>query len=100
MWPSVKIISKNDFLPTFSLGISMFVGIDVHNHSYHLALRRVDGRALSLVIAVSPQSVADPYQSEHTDCSCAYEPGSTGFSLARMLLDTNIPVIVAAHFTL
>ncbi len=73
------------------------VGIDVHKRRYHLALRRADGRALSLVSPASPQAVVDLLDSLNICIGAvAYESGPTGFCLARMLLDAGIPVIVAA----
>ena len=74
-----------------------YVGIDVHKRSYHLALRRADGRALSLVSPASPESVVDLLRGLHIRIGAvAYESGPTGFSLARILQDAGIPVIVAA----
>jgi transposase len=74
-----------------------YAGIDVHKRSYHLALRRADGRALSLVTPASPQSVVALLNGMHIRIGAvAYESGPTGFSLARMLQDSDIPVIVAA----
>jgi transposase len=74
-----------------------YVGIDVHKLSYHLALRRADGQALSLVSPASPQSVIELLNGLNIRIGAvAYESGPTGFSLARMLQDAAIPVIVAA----
>lgn len=74
-----------------------YVGIDVHKRSYYLALRRADGRALSLVSPASPSAVVELLTGLSIRIGAvAYESGPTGFSLARMLDDANIPVIVAA----
>lgn len=74
-----------------------YVGIDVHKRSYHVALRRSDGRTLSLVTSASPQSVVDLLAGLGIQIGAvAYESGPTGFSLARTLNDAGIPVIVAA----
>lgn len=73
------------------------VGIDVHKRSYHFALRRSDGRSISLVIPASPQAIVDLLDGLNICIGAvAYESGPTGFSLARMLLDAGIQVIVAA----
>lgn len=73
------------------------VGIDVHKRSYHLALRRSDSRSISLVIPASPQAVVDLLDGLNICIGAvAYESGPTGFSLARLLHDADIPVIVAA----
>ncbi|HTP64325.1 MAG TPA: IS110 family transposase [Geobacteraceae bacterium] len=74
-----------------------YVGIDVHKHSYHLALRRADGRSLSLVLPASSQAVVDLLDGLNIAIGAvAYESGPTGFSLARRLQDAGILVIVAA----
>lgn len=73
------------------------VGIDVHKRSYHLALRRADDRTISLVSTASPQAVVSLLAGLHIRIGAvAYESGPTGFSLARMLQEAGIPVIVAA----
>lgn len=73
------------------------VGIDVHKRSYHIALRRADGRNISLVSPASPLAVVDLLAELNISIGAvAYESGPTGFSLARMLLNVGIPVIVAA----
>lgn len=76
---------------------SFYVGIDVHKRSYHLALRRIDGRTITLVVPALPQAVVDLLDGLSVNIGAvAYESGPTGFSLARMLQEANIPVIVAA----
>ena len=73
------------------------VGIDVHKRSYHIALRRCDGRALSVVSPASPQAVIELLAGLNIRVGgVAYESGPTGFSLARMLFAAGFPVIVAA----
>ena len=74
-----------------------YVGIDVHKRSYHVALRRSDGRAQALVTPALPQAVVDLLAGLGIQIGAvAYESGPTGFSLARALIDAGIPVIVAA----
>ncbi|ABB32784.1 transposase IS116/IS110/IS902 family protein [Geobacter metallireducens RCH3] len=73
------------------------VGIDVHKRSYHIALHRCDGRALSLVSPASPQAIIELLTGLNIRVGAvAYESGPTGFSLARMLFAAGFPVIVAA----
>ena len=77
--------------------VPFHVGIDVHKRSYHLALRRADGRTVSAVTPPSPSAVLDILLSLNISIGAvAYESGPTGFSLARFLDDAGIPVIVAA----
>ncbi len=50
-----------------------------------------------MVIPASPQAVVDPFDGLNICIGAtAYESGPMGFSLARMLQDAGIPVIVAA----
>ena len=73
------------------------VGIDVHKRSYHVSLRRADGRAMSMVSPASPSAVVELLSGLNIRVGAvAYESGPTGFSLARMLLNVGIPAIVAA----
>ena len=78
-------------------GQRFHAGIDVHKSSYHLAVRRADGRSLSLVTPASPEFVVEFLSSLPIHIgSVAYESGPTGFSLARALQQAGIPVICAA----
>ena len=87
-------------LHQFVIGFEHFpfhVGIDVHKRSYHLALRRADGRTVSAVIPPSPAAGLQILLSLNILIGAvAYESGPTGFSLARFLDDAGIPVIIAA----
>lgn len=72
------------------------VGLDVHKRSYHVALRRADGRTLSWVASADPEQVAVGLSSLGIRISAvAYESGPTGFSLARKLAECGYTVIVA-----
>ncbi len=74
-----------------------YAGIDMYKLCYHLGQRRADGRAPGLVTPASPQSVVALLNGMHIRIGAvADESGPTGFSLARMLQDSDIPVIVAA----
>lgn len=76
---------------------TFYVGIDVHKRSYHLALRRSDNRAQTLVTPALPGSVVNILSSLNIRIGAvAYESGPTGFTLARVLRNADIPVIVAA----
>lgn len=73
------------------------VGLDVHKRSYHVALRRADGRTLSWVASADPEQLASGLSSLGIRISAvAYESGPTGFSLARTLTRCGYTVIVAA----
>lgn len=92
----ISLSSLRQFVTGFEQEL-FHAGIDVHKRSYYVALRRTDGRSLSLVIPASPQAVVDLLDGLNIRIGAvAYESGPTGFSLARMLQDAGIPVIVAA----
>lgn len=91
-----SLSSLHQFVAGFEQEL-FYVGIDVHKRSYHLALRRADGRALTQVTPASPSSVVALLTGLNIRIGVvAYESGPTGFSLARMLQDAEIPVLVAA----
>lgn len=85
-----------DFLEAFE-GQEIHVGVDVHKHSYSVAVRRADGACEAWV------APAKPYELVHTLLgfatpigSIAYEAGPTGFALARALDEAGLNCIVAA----
>lgn len=73
----------------------LYVGIDVHKRSYHVAFANDRGQVYSLVTSSDNIKVANMIHS-HGDTIqvVAYEAGPTGFSLARELESRDIPVIV------
>lgn len=76
---------------------SLWIGMDVHKRSYHIALLRADGRSLTFVSPASPQSVVQLINRLAIRVAAvAYESGPTGFSLARELQAAGIPVMVVA----
>ena len=61
-----------------------FVGIDVLKRSYHLALRRVDGKAVTLVCPADSSGLVGVIQRLGIRVgSIAYEAGPTGFGLTE-----------------
>ena len=74
-----------------------FLGIDVHKQSYSFALRRADQRCFTWKGPAEPKAVvAQIARLGITVATVAYESGPTGFSLARVIQEANVPVIVAA----
>ena len=73
------------------------VGLDVHKRSYHIALRRHDGRTLTWVSPAMPDKIAEQLAMlPITIDAVAYEAGPTGFGLARVLSRGGFSVTVAA----
>jgi len=74
-----------------------FIGIDVHKRSYHLALRRIDGKTVTLVCPADPLGLVGVIQRLCIRVgSIAYEAGPTGFGLARELRQAGMKTLMAA----
>lgn len=75
----------------------LWVGIDVHKRSYHVALRRGDGHHVTWVCPSSPKNFVQALLEIGVAVHCvAYEAGPTGFGLARELEAAGLRCIVAA----
>lgn len=76
---------------------SIWVGIDVHKRSYHVAILRADGKSVTFVSPPEPGILVRQLQELAVPIGgVTYEAGPTGFSLARALADAGIRVFVAA----
>lgn len=93
---SYSLSKVQSFVEGFATG-GLWVGVDVHKRSYHVALRREDGHYLTWVGPADPkqfvQRLLDIGVVVH---GVAQEAGPTGFTLARTLKDAGIECIVAA----
>lgn len=75
----------------------VWIGVDVHKRSYHVALHRADGKTITFTTTASPEAFIKQIQRLNIPVAgVAYEAGPTGFSLARGLMAHNIPVTVVA----
>lgn len=84
------------FLEGFQ-GQRFFVGIDVHKHSFSIALLRPDGLLKSWATPADVKAITNRLVSLPIKISTVcYEAGPTGFGLARSLSSAGIKVIVAA----
>lgn len=75
----------------------MFVGVDVHKKSYHVALYLNDTPAIDFRMDAEPEQLNKKL--EPIACSIkdiAYEAGPTGYGLARNLIRNNLPASVVA----
>ena len=73
-----------------------WMGIDVHKRSYRIALLRDDSTFTWSAPADPEKLVQTINDFEIPLAGICYEAGPTGFSLARLIVKSNIPVIVAA----
>lgn len=74
-----------------------FIGLDVHKRSYHVALRRMDGKTVTLVCPADPSGLVGVIQRLCIRVgSVVYEAGPTGFGLARTLRAAGIETLMAA----
>ena len=75
----------------------IWIGVDVHKRSYHVALLRSDSKTYTFVAPACPETFVKLCRRLDLLISgVVYEAGPTGFSLARVLQAERIPVIVAA----
>lgn len=75
----------------------LWVGVDVHKRSFHVALLRADNQTTTFSTSAEPNLFVKQLRKLNIPIAgVVYEAGPTGFSLARALLEANIPVIVAA----
>ena len=75
----------------------VFVGVDVHKKSYHVALFLNDTPAIDFRMCADPKQLNKKL--EPMACSIkdiVYETGPTGYGLARDLIKNNLPVSVVA----
>ena len=75
----------------------VFVGVDVHKKSYHVALFLNDTPAIDFRMAAEPKQLNKKLGS--MACSIkdiVYEAGPTGYGLARDLIKNNLPASVVA----
>ncbi len=76
---------------------SFYVGVDVHKRSYHVAIRRADGKTFTFVAAACPEILLKQLQDLDVPIAAiAYEAGPTGFGLARAVRNAGITPFVAA----
>jgi len=75
----------------------VFVGVDVHKKSYHVALHLNDMPAIDFGMISEPQQLNKKLQSMAQSIkNIAYETGPTGYELARHLRENNLPADVVA----
>lgn len=75
----------------------LFVGIDVHKKSYHVALLLNDAPAIDFVMPANKEQLINKLKTTTPALKeVVYETGPTGYSLARHLEKQNMPVSVVA----
>ena len=94
-----RISNKQSWFKKFSATRRdrIFVGIDVHKKSYHVAIWLNKEVELTFVMPANNEEVVSMLQRLHPAMRLvAYESGPTGYGLARLLEQAAIPVLVAA----
>ena len=91
-----SLADLREFLST-NKQVPFWIGIDVHKNSYHLAVLRGHGDVYTWSTpSDNGRLVQQLLDLDITIAGVCYESGPTGFSLARVLQDARIPVVVAA----
>jgi transposase len=81
----------------FSTDDKLFVGVDVHKKSYHVALYLNDTPSIDFVMPAKKEQLCQVLQSTRPALrQVAYEAGFSGYGLARCLKKEKFPVLVAA----
>ena len=92
---SYSLSKVQSFVEGFESG-GLWVGVDVHKRSYHVALRREDGRHLTWVGPAHPKQFAQRLLDLGVVVhAVAQEAGPTGYSLPRALAAAGLRPIVA-----
>jgi len=81
----------------FSANDELFVGVDVHKKSYHVALYLNDAPSIDFVMPANKEQLRQTLKPTQPALKqVAYETGFSGYSLARCLKKDHLPVSVAA----
>jgi len=81
----------------FTSGDEVFVGVDVHKKSYHVALLLNDMPAIDFRMNAVPKKLNEKLQPMAQSIKkIVYETGPTGYGLARNLIKNNLPASVVA----
>ena len=94
-----KLAKVEKFFNTIKLtrDDEVFVGVDVHKKSYHVAFYINDMPAFDFGMISEPQQLNKKLQPmAHSIKNIAYESGPTGYELARHLRENNLPADVVA----
>jgi hypothetical protein len=75
----------------------LFVGIDTHKESFHVALWLNEAPAIDFVMPADGNKLISTLQKLHQSLRLVvYEAGPAGYSLARAMRDADLPVSVFA----
>lgn len=75
----------------------LYIGIDVHKSTYHIALYLNDAHAIDFVTPADNTKLCDTFKKlQPAIKNIVYEAGPTGYSLARQLQQSSLPVDVIA----
>ena len=78
-------------------GATVWIGVDVHKRSYHVAIRLSDGWTDTWVCSANPKGLVDQIKEMKVKVALiVYEAGPTGFNLARVVQAEGMPVCVVA----
>ncbi len=80
-----------------SIDDELFVGVDVHKRTYHVALFLNDMPVLDFGMSASPEKLSEKLlPMKRSVKNIVYEAGPTGYGLARHLAKNGLPAMVTA----
>lgn len=94
-----RLSNKQKWLKTINLTADdeLYIGIDVHKKSYHIAFWLNDAPAINFVTTADNRKTIQILQRFRPAIKLiVYEAGPTGYSLARLLEQNKLPVKIAA----
>jgi transposase len=94
-----KVSNKQKWFNTIRLtnDDELYIGIDTHKQSYHVALWLNDAPSIDFVMPPIAAKLIDTLDKVRVALRLVvYEAGPTGYSLARAMKDANLPVSVVA----
>jgi transposase len=82
---------------TFTADDNLFIGVDVHKKSYHVALYLNNAPSVDFVMPANKEQLSQKLKTTLPALrQVAYETGPTGYSLARHLTQNDLPASVVA----
>lgn len=93
-----KIVTRwDDISQQAEKGVDIWVAVDVHTKKHHVAVMSANGVVHDFVMPANNQLLLEQFASRNIKIKAlVYEAGLTGFALARLCQQHDVPVVVVA----